>query len=329
MASAHVAGGWAVAKQANPLATVVQVQGALTATGKPVTDTLASPPITRDRIRILSASANLRHTGFGFGINAGPFIGGGMASDGVGLARRTNANPNPTTPPVNRSFALSGIPPGARIRATYIIYQTLGAPDASFTFRGVSRVATLVGASGQFTCWNSTNNGGAFRTYRYTVPAGEVTGNGIYTIGGVGGALSAIHGRPDGQGASLIVIYDVPGAPRNGRMYLRFGSMTGRPGAPVMSHVFSGLTVPSPTVERALHVGIGDGESFSDPAMLFAGTAITPANFWSGREGQYWDDDRIAFSAGLLPAGTTSRTVSQGATGECLTWSYAGLTFKY
>ena len=86
--------------------------------------------------------------------------------------------------------------------------------------------------------------------------------------------------------------------------------------------------MPVAPISRALHVGIGDGESFSDPAMLFNGSAITAANFWSGSDGAYWDDDRIALAASALPAGTTSRTNSQAATGECLTWAYAGLTYK-
>jgi hypothetical protein len=62
--------------------------------------------------------------------------------------------------------------------------------------------------------------------------------------------------------------------------------------------------------------------------MLFNGSPITAANFWSGREGHYWDDDRIALSAGLLPAGTTSRTNSQAPSADCLTWGYAALRYQ-
>ncbi len=109
-----------------------------------------------------------------------------------------------------------------------------------------------------------------------------MTGNGVYTIGGVGGTNSAIHGRPDGQGASLVVIFDRPGDALQGRAYLRWGAMIARPGASPMSHTFTGLSVPPAPTARALHVGIGDGEAFADPAMLFNASPITPANFWSG-----------------------------------------------
>jgi subtilisin len=327
MAAPHVAGAWAIARQVNPAATTAQVQAAFTDTGKPVTDTLANPQITRDRLRAFSAAANLGHTGFRIDNKFGPTVGLGIASDGVGLARRTNSNQNPTTPPVNANFSLTGIPSGGRVLQAYVVYQTLGAPDPTFTFQGVNRTGQLVGGSGQFNCW-STNNGGAFRTYRFVVPSGVVTGNGTYSIGGVGGTNSAVLGRSDGQGASLVVVYDRPSAARSGRAYLRWGGLTARPGAAAASHTFTGLNVPAGPVNRGLHVGLGDGEAFGDPAMQFNGTAITAANFWSGTEGTYWDDARISVPAGLLPAGTTSRTNSQGATGECLTWAYAALTYQ-
>jgi hypothetical protein len=326
MAAPHVAGAWAIARQVSPTSTVTQVENALDETGKPVTDTLASPQITRDRIRVFSAAANLRQTGFRVSETWGPADGLRVASDGVGLARRTNSTPNPGTPAINATFNLTGIPVGARIRRAYVVYQTIGAADPSFRFEGVDRTATLVGGSGQFNCWN-TNNGGAYRTYRYVVPSGVVTGNGTYTIGRIG-ATNTINGRSDGQGASLVVVWDFPGSDRSGRAYLRWGSMTGRPGGAAMSHTFTGLTIPSGTINRRLHVGIGDGEPFNDPAMLFNASAITAANFWSGTEGRFWDDDAIALPAASLPAGATSRTNSQAATGECLTWAYAGLAYQ-
>jgi subtilisin len=329
MAAPHVAGAWAIAKQVRPTATVSAVESALNATGKPITDSFASPQITRDRIRVLSAGAHLKQTGFRSNANwSGPGLN--LASDGVGLARRTGANVNPTSPPVNASFNLVGIPPGATIRRAYVVYQTVGGPDPTFTFEGTSRTAQLVGASGQYNCWTAAgvNNGGAVRTYRYLVPAGQVTGNGVYDIGGVGGTLDPVSGRPDGQGASLVVVYQgSPGTP-TGRAYLRFGSLTARPGAPAMSHTFTGLSVPGPTSSRTLHVGIGDGQPSADPAMRFQGSAITPANFWSGSEGTYWDDARIPLSAALLPPGTTTRTNAQGASADCLTWGYAGLRYR-
>jgi len=326
MATPHVAGAWTVARQVSPTATVTRIENAMDATGKPITDTFASPQITRDRIRVLSAGADLQQTNFRITDRFGPAAGLGLASDGVGLARRTPANQNPTTPAVNGTFQLTGVPAGARILRSYVVYQTVGAPDASFNFRGVSRSATLIGGSAQYGCWN-TNSDGAIRTYRYVVPPGEVTGNGSYSIGGVGATSNAITGRPDGQGASLVVVFDKPGDARQGRAVLRWGAMLAQPSS-LMNHSFTGLSVPTTPVAPALHVGIGDGQAASDPAMFFNGSAVTAPSIWSGREGAYWDDDRIALPVSSLPAGTTSRTNSQRTTDDCLTWAYAALTYK-
>jgi hypothetical protein len=104
--------------------------------------------------------------------------------------------------------------------------------------------------------------------------------------------------------------------------------MTVRPGGPAMTHTFTGLVVPGGVFTRSLHLGVGDGETFADPAMRLNGSAITPANFWNGSDGEYWDNDRRNISAAQLPIGTVTRTVSQGATGECLTMNYAGLTYQ-
>jgi subtilisin family serine protease len=320
-AAAHVAGAFAILGQTRPESTLAERQDSLLATGKEVTDTLATPQITRDRIRVLSAGANLRHTG----LDKGPsfaLAGGNLASAGVGLARRTNGNQNPVSPAPSRTIVLNGIPANAVVTSAYLVWQTVGGPDRTAIFKGSSRTGRLVGASGQFSCWN-TNDGGAIRTYRYNVPVSQIPGNGSYSIGGVGATNGA-----DGQGASLLVVYKVPGASRTGRVYLKFGSMTARPGAPAMRHTFTGLTVPNGLVAPALHLGIGDGEAFPDPAMTFAGAAVTGTNLWSGADGLYWDDARVQLPPALLPAGAKKRANSQAATGECLTWAYAALTYR-
>ncbi len=327
MAAPHVAGAWAIVKQADPAGSVSLVQSAFQSTGKPITDFAANPDLTRDRIRVFSAAAYRAHTGLTQTSNWS-VPGGNIASDGVGLARRTSGNHNPATPAPTVNFNLTGISAGADVRRAYLVWQTVGGPDNTAVFEGTSRTGTLMGGSSQFTCWG-TNDGGAVRTYRYAIPDGEVTGNGLYSIGGVGGTNSAIHGRPDGQGASLVVVYEIPGASRTGKAYLRWGSMTTRPGGPAMTHTFSGLSVPTTPETPRLHVGIGDGESFTDPAMLFKGGAVTATNFWSGREGTYWDDDRISINPAWIPVGTSARSNSQAAGGECLTWGYAGLTYRH
>ena len=50
---------------------------------------------------------------------------------------------------------------------------------------------------------------------------------------------------------------------------------------------------------------------------------------YPGTDGPYWDDVRRTVSVGMLPDGATSVVNSQAATGECLTWPYAGLTYRH
>jgi hypothetical protein len=331
MSTPHVAGAWAIARQVSPTATTQQIEDAFKATGKPVTDFAADPDLTRDRIRVLSAGAHLAHSGMRITRNFGPLAGLRVAHDGIGLAKRTNggvANSNPPGPPLSGNFNITGIPIGSTIVKTFIVYQVLGGPDPTFTFKNVARTATLIGASGQFTCWLN-NNGGAYRTYLFEPPVGAVPGNGLYQVSGIGLNQSAITGRPDGQGASLIVLYTPPGGGVQGRAFLRFGAMTARPNLTPMSFTFTGLTVPAGATARSWHVGMGDGEAaFADPQIKFRNISIPPSNRWVGSDGNYWDHDLISLTGAQLPAGATAAVVSQAATAECLTMAFSGLVIR-
>ena len=95
-----------------------------------------------------------------------------------------------------------------------------------------------------------------------------------------------------------------------------------------MSNVFTGLSVPTAPTARALHVGIGDGESFSDPAMLFNSSPITAANFWSGREGHLLGR-RPNLAAGRIAAGGDDLPHEHpGGYRRVPHLAYAGLTYK-
>jgi hypothetical protein len=313
MATPHVAGAWADLKEVSPSASVSTILSALQSTGKPITD--ARNGVTKPRIRVLTASTRLRDTGFRPGSD---FIlpGGDIASGGTSLATRAGG-------PSSGSIRISGIPAGAVVQSTSLYWMTIGGADPTAVFQGVSRTGTLVGAS-RDSCWN-INQLGANRVYRVVLPTGVVTGNGTYTISGVGG-----FGGIDGQGASLVVLYQVPGSPVTGRLIVRHGAMTGDGSTPTMSNVFSGLSVPSAPSQVHLHAGVGDGQpGATENPMLFNGGAISPANFYDGSKGPLWDDDRMTVPTASLPAGATSRTNSITVGSDCLAWGYAALAYQY
>ena len=312
MATPHVAGAWADMKETTPAASVSTVLSALQSTGKPITD--IDNGVVKPRIRVLSASTRLRDTGLKAG--AGFILeGGDIASNGVGLATRAGA-------PASGTITISGIPAGAVVQHSALYWMTIGGPDASAVFQGVSRTGTLVGAS-RDSCWN-VNQLGPNRVYRHVFPTGVVTGNGSYTISGVGGLAGA-----DGQGASLVVLYRVPGSLKTGRLIIRHGAITGSGTQPLMSNTFTGLTVPAAPSRVRLHAGMADGQvGATEGAMLFNGGAVSPVDFYDGTDGPLWDDDRRVVPLASLPAGTTSRTNTVTVGSDCLAWAYSALAYQ-
>ena len=195
MAAPHVAGAWAILEQMQPGGQIPAFLTHLQQTGKPVSDQ-GNPAVIKPRIRILAASVQVADTGF---VDANTYTGSGdwgLVSNGVGLATRTSGSSGPLSGPIT----ISGIPSGSVIVAAYLYWMTLGGPDPSVDLNG-PRTGTLVGAS-QNTCWPGVNQLGPNRVYRAALPTGVVTGNGTYTVGGVGGSNGI-----DAQGASIVVVY--------------------------------------------------------------------------------------------------------------------------
>jgi subtilisin len=305
MATPQVAGAWAVLKGVSPSASVPTVLSALQQTGKPITD--ARNNLTKPRIRVLAAGTRLADTGLRSGLSTSG-IGMDMASDGIGMAHRVGA-------PASGRFTISGLPAGSSVVGARLVWTTIGGPDSQVVFRGVPTNGALVGASAD-TCWN-LNQSQPNRTYIASVPV-LAGGNGSYLLSGVGGVNGA-----DGQGASLVVIYRKP-AGRVGRVYLRFGASTGigtTAGTTLVTQG-NGVHVRRP----AVHVGVGDGQSFTEDPLLFAGTAITSPDFFSGANGTLWDDARVPLSTSLIGAGTLAKSIGVKGLGDCLVMSYAGVS---
>jgi subtilisin len=312
MAAPHVAGTWAIMRAVTTTAPVSTILAHLQDTGRPITD--PDNGVTKPRIQVLSASVRLKDTGFKSG-GTFSFTGGDVASDGVGLASRAGG-------PTSGTITLSGIPANATIQQVYLYWMTIGGRDTTAVFQGAYRTGALVGAS-QDTCWN-VNQLGPNRVYRTTLPVSTVPGNGSYTVSGIGGSNGV-----DGQGASLVVIYSDASSSRTGRIFLRHGAMTVNDLNESMSHSFSGLAVPSTPSQVYLHIGMGDGQAYSEGPVRFAGSAVTGSNFYPGADGLMWDDDRIFVSPSLLPVGTTSRSNRITTVDDCLAWGYAALAYQY
>lgn len=319
MSTPHVAGAWAVVKDAlGTGGTVTQIEATFDDTGKPVTDGFANPPITRSRIKVLSAAAWLTDSGFKGAFNlTGPGVN--VRSNGTGLAKRANG-------PFSSQITISQVPVGSRVRKVFLYWMTLGGPDASATFEDSPVQGTLVGASGN-PCWDVPSLVGVVRVYRATLPNSSVPGNGTYDIRGVGGTTEV-----DGTGASLVVVVDRPSSPETGVVRIRDGAFTLAEPGEMATHTFPGLSVPvNPTALR-LNVGVGDGQAGRELWMRFRSEKVTDLKPFSGTDGKMWDDLTVVMPTTLLPAGTTnaSNSITTATTNhDCLSWAYSALSYRY
>ena len=236
--------------------------------------------------------------------------GGGVVSEGVGLARRNGG-------PMAGTIVLAGIPPDATINKAFLYWSTLGAPDAAVALNGNAVSGSLIGSSGG-TCWPQGDQ--LTRVYRADV-TGRVSGNGTYQVFDLGVEPG------DGTGASLVVVFERAAADSLGTVVIRDGSMSGSTIGAVMSHTFSGLSVPSAPLSARLHVGLGDGQPFPEDPMTFAGAPVTPPGFFDGSDGPMWDDHTIDVTPHVTE-GMESASNDVTVTQDCLMWAYAALEYQ-
>lgn len=334
MAAPHVAGAWAVVKQAKPAATVAAALTSLQTTGKPVTD--ARNNVTKRRIRVLAASIIERPDQL-FSGQSFTYPGGGAAANGVGLATRFNNGGTAANLDTKGKINLTGIPTESTPKKAFLIWQTLGGADQTATFEGQNLIGALVGAS-RNPCWNSPPNVPPLRTYIADVPLPLIHGNGKYSVKHIGDEADEITGQEiEAQGASLVVVYKQGGTGTTGHVELSYGAKTAIGNAPGVdgeqfTHTFSGLQVNGPPSKVKLWVGISDGQpaglsgTFDENPLKFQNADVSPANFFTGTDGQAWDDD--LFKPTNLSNGAPSATVSLRTKEDCLGWAYSALSWQ-
>lgn len=237
--------------------------------------------------------------------------GGGIASNGAGLARRVGG-------PSEGVIELSGVPRGAAVVRAFLYWVTIGAVDARARLNNRSVDGRRVGITND-TCWGIGPN----RVYRANV-TGLVRGNGSYRVSGV-----ANTGVGDGQGAALVVVFGKLGAGNAARVIVNNGALSVRDFGASMTETFSGLSGKVPQ-SAELHLGVADGQSSREDPVRVGDVRVTGRNLFSGSDGPLWDDFTIPLPTDVflarralgtrisLPAGGTASV-------DCLAWAYAGL----
>ena len=231
-------------------------------------------------------------------------LAGDYVANGVGLRGQTSGN-----------IPLTGIPSGATIVRAFLYWGMLdNGEDTSLhqmTLNGTPIIGSLIG-SGPDTCWGDSNS----FTYRADVTS-HVTGNGTYALTGVasGGSILA-------EGASLVVIYQLTGAPVK-TIILDDGNLSMPNGTSTGTASFGSFTASSPvTAATTFIVGDGQGTNFGATPTSFTGTAgtINFPNLFDSLEGAYWDTATFKVSS-AVGAGSDTGSASITITGDCLLWS--------
>jgi subtilisin family serine protease len=324
MAAPHVTGAIALLRDAQPTASVASLVSLLRSTGKVVVDPKSG--VATPRIRLFSALAQLglaRRSGEAY---RAVVPVGGIASQGIGLAKRLGASGNGSITINTVPRYLFGQQP--TVEKAFLYWATIGGADDSVFFNGAFVNGTLIGGTPD-TDWGL----GANRVYRADVTSlVDPNGNGTYDFAALNPKAPG-----DGQGASLVVFWSKPGLfigyPRGPRstLVLVDGAAEVRPNGPTsFFSTFGNLGIGKQPSSVQTHVGIGDGQQWPEPPLLAVDnvlnfTPITGANAFSGTDGPAWDDHTLPVSPSFVPAGTNNLTLSLGTGGDSLLWSYSAL----
>ncbi len=264
--------------------------------------------------------------------------GGGVVSEGLGLARRYGA-------PEVGTMEIAGVPPEAEVVQAYLYWVIIAGYDDTVivteqaTGETDEFVGTHIGTTAD-TCWGMGDN----HVYRAAV-RDIVNSNGVYEVTG----FEYTPGVTDNQGFTIVVIYRVSSSLEVTRVTVNDGAIYGGNGyTPVTSTATWDEPIGEPISRIRAHYTVGDAQYVSwggpggdDGSTRFNGVEIAVDN-WEGNgcddpsgcaspvpggDGAMWDDDTfdlIAMGFGdIVSPGDTSVSASiadpQGA--DCLVFA--------
>jgi hypothetical protein len=216
---------------------------------------------------------------------------------------------------------LTGIPDNGSVVKAFLYWGTLGTTGAytSLIFNGETITGTLVGTSAN-TCW-STADFFTLRNYVYRADVTDlVAEDGIYTLEGLPDDLESGN---DSQGASLVVIYTVPGYPFR-TILINDGAVTLDLDKNSYTDTLSGFIADEPLALAQVTYIIGDGQpEWSTGAIAFNGETIA-ADVIDGGDGEYWDT--LSFEVtGLVSASPATTSINNAPSSpgspDCIAWA--------
>jgi hypothetical protein len=232
-------------------------------------------------------------------------IPGDYTASGIGLRGQTTGN-----------IKISTIPAEATVVKALLYWGMLDDGEDStinkMVFSGTPVVGTRVG-SGPDTCWGRTNS----FSYRADVTP-YVSGNATYALTGV-----ASGGNILAEGASLLVIYQLPGAQTKTVMLSDGNVSISSNGVSKATTTFSGFSASAPvSATTTFMVGDGQASQFGVTPVSFTGSlgTISLPGLFSSNDGLYWDTDVENVTA-AVGASSSSDSTTITLAGDCLLWS--------
>jgi hypothetical protein len=238
---------------------------------------------------------------------SGIIKGGNIASVGVGFAARKDGVVDTSV-----DMTISSLPANARVLSAKLYWTVIGVAFPTLNFANTDVTGVEIGQSPD-TCWGIGNN----FMYRADVTS-LVTGNGTFTLTNL---LSSLSG-PDGQGASLVIVYKDPADTRNNFIGINEGATID--GA---STVVSGFTVGAGFDKATVLTVVADGQNDGGDSVTIQGTSFGGGDAYPGLDGAMWDN-RIDDITSLLVGGETSITTTVVPGPDCLAWSASAVVIE-
>jgi len=230
-------------------------------------------------------------------------VGGNLAAFGVGFGGRGVGLPTTAT------ISVSGLPGDAEVSQAWLYYGVIGGEHGTISLEGNELEATLVGTAAD-TCWALGDN------FAYRVDVTDmVDGDGDYEVSGFPPADDT---AVDGQGASLVILYEDPKDQRTNLIAIAEKIATVNSTGQAMSNTLSGFTLPDEfDAIRAINI-VGDGQPFPDRIAFNSIDAGFDVAF-PGNDGEFWDTQIVDVMDYVNPGDTSFLTTITG-TEDCLVW---------
>jgi hypothetical protein len=245
-------------------------------------------------------------------------VNGDVVTAGVGL-RGTGTG----------TITLADVPAGATIQQAFLYWSTVGS-SGTFTapaLNGTPVTGTLIGQSDDPVL-------GVAQAFAYRADVtGLVAGNGSYTVAGLpaGPLPPASATVNDSQGASLVVIYSLPGAPSrivtiNDGAVTLIGPAVSVVGARLQEYTtaLTGFLAATPPTDARATFVVGNGQSLT-PDYAGLNSTLFATNGFSGGDGNAWDTRTYDVSTAMAAGDTSARAVVSTGN-EALVWVAAILS---